>query len=288
MPLWFDHHLKGGPALPETPRSELQIKPNDDVPRLRIRPDMKTLPVDRVEIYYSVDPDPRARFWRRAEVVNDSEGYIADLPIHTHDLPLFAFANVYHALHAPESLAAIPGNQKPVTQICISSLLHSHSAAEVKQANPRLTAKHSMLIDDFAHGLHDWYQLNAGNPTHQQTWTRKVTDPLYRGPDRAKLTLTLKMPQTNRFSIVLHRNEWRSYRGTKQTYVCTRDIPGSDAPQTVTLELEDFTSSDGPPKDWAEIDQLGICAHFVAKGAAANEARPWQGPAPEFMRIEWS
>ncbi len=287
MPLWFDHHLKGGPALPETPQGKLLLKSNDGVPMLRVRPDEKTLPVARVEIYYSVDPDPRARFWRSAEVVKESEGCIAHLPIHTHDLPIFAFANVYHTLPKPVSLAAIPGQPKAVTEVCISSLLYSHSSAEVKQANPKLTAKPSTLIDDFTHGRRDWYALNAGNLTHQQLWTRKVTDPLYRGPDGAKLSLTLKMPQTNRFSIVLQQNEWRSYRGPKQTYVCTREIPGSDVPQTLTLSLGDFTSTGGSLKSWAEIDQLGLCAHFAAQGAAASEAPLWKGSAPEFLRVAW-
>lgn len=287
MPLWMDHYLKGGPALPDTPQSELRLKSNDDVPILRVTPDAKALPVARVEIYYSVDSDPRARFWRSVDVTREGDSFIAKLPLHTHDLPLFAFANVYHTLPKPESLAAIPGNPKPVTEVCISSLLHSHSAAEVKHADPKLTARPSTLIDDFAHGLRDWYQLNAGNLTHQQTWTRKVTDPLYRAPDSAKLTLTIKMPQTNRLSIVLQQNEWRSYRGAKQAFVCTREIPGSDAPQTLTLELKDFTSPEGPPKTWAEIDQLGLCAHYVAKGAAASQAPLWKGLAPEFLRLKW-
>ncbi|MFO1483850.1 MAG: dienelactone hydrolase family protein [Verrucomicrobiaceae bacterium] len=287
MPLWMDHYLKGGPALPDTPQSELRLKTNAGVPMIRVRPDAKTLPVARVEIYYSTDPDPRARFWRSAEVIKKAEDYIAQLPIHTHDLPLFAFANVYHTLPKPESPAQIPGNAKPITELCLSSLLRSHSAAEVKQANPKLTAKLSTLIDDFTHGTRDWYQLNASNLTHRETWTRKVTDPLYRGPDGSKLSLTLKMPQTNRLSIVLQQNEWRSYRGPRRTFVCQREIPGSDAPQTVTLELKDFTSPDGPPKTWTEIDQLGLCAHFTAKGAAASEALLWKGPAPEFVRVVW-
>ena len=284
MPLWFDQHLKGGPALPGTPQSELRLKSNDDVPMLRVRPDAKTLPVARVEIYYSTDPDPRARFWRSAEVHHESEGYIAHLPIHTHDLPLFAFANVYHTLPKPESLAQMPGYGKPITELCLSSVFHSHSADEVKQANPKLTAKPSTLIDDFTHGTRDWYVLNAGNATHQQLWTRKVTDPLWRGPEGSKLAITLKLPQTNRLSIVLQQNEWRSYRGPRRTFVCQREIPGSDAPQTLTLALSDFTSAEGPPTSWSEIDQLGLCANH---GLPANEVPLWKGPAPEFLRVAW-
>jgi hypothetical protein len=169
----------------------------------------------------------------------------------------------------------------------MSSLLHSHSAAEVKHAAPQLTAKPSKLIEDFTCGLRDWYQLNAGNLTHQQLWTRKVTDPLWRGPEGTKLVLTLKMPQTNRIHIILEENEWRSYRGKRRTFVCSREILGSDAPQILTLDLKDFTSPEGPLKSWTELDQLGLCAHFVAKGSTASDAPLWKGAAPDFLRLEW-
>lgn len=287
MPLWFEHHLKGGPALPATPHSELRLKSKDGVPMLRVRPDAQTLPVARVEVYYSIDPDPRARFWRSAEVHREAEGFIAHLPLHSLDTPLFAFANVYHTLPKLESLSQIPGYSKPVTELCLSSLLHSHSAAEVKQAGPEITAKPSMLIEDFAHGLRDWYQLNAGNLTHQQLWTRKVTDPLWRGSEGSKLVLKLQMPQTNRFHIVLQQNEWRGYRGPRRTFVCSREIPGSDSPQILALALSDFTSPEGPPTSWSEIDQLGLCAHFLAKGSSASEAPLWKGPAPKFLNLAW-
>ena len=284
MPLWFDQHLKSGPALPETPQSELHLKSDDGVPILIVRPDAETMPVARVEIYHATDPDPRARFWRSAEVHHEAGGYVAQLPIHTHDLPLFAFANVYHTLPKPESLAQIPGYAKPITELCLSSHFHSNSADEVRLANPKLTAKASTLIDDFTHGTRDWYMLNAGNTTHQQLWTRKVTDPLWRGPEGAKLHITLKLPQTNRLSIVLQENEWRGYRGPRRTFVCQREIQGSDAPQTLTFALSDFTSADGPPTSWSEIDQLGLCANH---GLPANEVPQWKGPAPEYLRVAW-
>ncbi|MEN9727678.1 MAG: hypothetical protein RL434_2044, partial [Pseudomonadota bacterium] len=269
------------------PHSELRLKSKDGVPMLRVRPDAQTLPFARVEVYYSIDPDPRARFWRSAEVHREAEGFIAHLPLHTLDTPLFAFANVYHTLPKPESMAQLPGYSKPVAELCLSSLLHSHTADEVKQAGPEITAKPSMLIEDFAHGLRDWYQLNAGNLTHQQLWTRKVADPLWRGQEGSKLVLTLQMPQTNRFHIVLQQNEWRGYRGPRRTFVCSREIPGSDAPQILALDLKDFTSPEGPPTSWSDMDQLGLCAHFVAKGASASEAPLWKGPAPKFLKLAW-
>ncbi len=287
MPLWFDHFLKGGPALPETPHTELMLKTNDGVPMLRVTPTKHAWKVARCDIYYSVDPDPRARFWRSAEVMREGDAFTAKLPLHTLDLPLFAFANVSFTLPEPVSLNAIPGHKDPVRELCLSSLFHRIEPKQLSESGVIATAKPTTLIDDFTHGLRDWYQLNASNLTHQETWTRKVTDPLYRGADGAKLKLTLKMPQTNRIAIVLQQNEWRSYRGQKNTFVCEREVQGADAAQTIVLEAKEFTSPEGPLANWSQLDQLGICAHYELRGAPKMEIPLWNGPAMTPMRIEW-
>ena len=286
MPLWLDQFLKGGPALPETPHSELMLQTADHWPMLSVTA-KPTWPVARCEIYYSVDPDPRARFWRSAEVVRDGDAFTAKLPLHTLDLPLFAFANVYHTLPKPESLALLRGDSTPVREVCISSLLHSMEPVKLREAKVAATAKISTLIDDFSHGLRDWYRFNAGNLTHQETWTRKVTDPMYRGTDGAKLKLTMKMPKTNRLTFVVKENEWRNYRGPRKTFVCEREIQGSDAVQTITFEATDFTAADGSLKSWAQIDQLGICAHNPEPASPAKKPPLWNGPSAEFVRLEW-
>ncbi len=286
MPLWFDHFLKGGPTLPETPASELVLKTADGVPQLRVTPDAKAMPVSRVEIYYSVDADPRARFWRSAEVVQTGEGYAAALPLHALDLPLFAFANVYHTLPQAVSMKALPGNGGEVREVCVSSLLQHAEPDALRNAGTVATARPSTVIDDFSHGLRDWYVLNAVNLTHQETWTRKVTDPLYRAPEGARLKVTLKMPKTNRLTLVVRQNDWRSYRGPRGSYKCTREIAGSAEVQSVVLAPADFVSDKGTPlKDWAQIDELGICAR--EPGKAAKEAVLWNGGAAVFVRAGW-
>jgi hypothetical protein len=281
MPLWFDHFLKGAPALPDTPSSELTLAPE---PMLRVTPARHDWPVARCEVFYSVDPDPRARFWRSAEVTHDGNNFTAKLPHLPADAPLFTFANVFFTLPQQVSLAQLPGHPAAVPEVCISSLLHSRSADELKNSGLTADAPPSTLIAEFPRDRRDWYALNEGNPTHQQLWTRKITDPLWRGPDGAKLAITLKMPRTNRLSIVFHQNEWRGYRGPRGTFVCTREIPGADTAQTVALALSDFTSETGPPTSWAGMDQLGLCAQYAAKG---SEPTRWNGPAPEFLRVEW-
>lgn len=291
MPLWFDQHLKGGPALPATPRSELVLNSTEHVPMLRVIPDAKSLPVARVEIFYSVDPDPRARFWRSAEVTRDGEAFIAKLPLHSLDLSLFAFANVYHTLPKPESLAAIPGYSKPITEVCLSSEFHSATPASLNDAGVIASMKLTPLIEDFqpapARGMRDWYSLNADHPTLVQHWTRKLTDPAFRGRDGAKLKLTLKMPKTNTLTFVVIENEWRSYRGPRKTFVCEREIPGSDAEQSVMLEPRGFISKEAALQSWDNVDQFGLCAHFAERGESAPRKPTWTGPTPTYLRLEW-
>ncbi len=294
LPLWLDQFLKGGPALPETPSSELVLTSSDRVPELIVKP-QRSWPVARCEIYYSVDPDPRARFWRSADVVSDGDSFRSKLPLHVLDLPLFAFANVYYELPQPVSMAALPGHRDAVRQLCLSSLLHSVTPQKLREAQIATTAVRTPLIDDFAHGLRDWFQLNAGHPSLVQSWTRKLTDPLWRGAEGARLKVSLKLPQTNRVSFVVQENEWRSYRGQRKTFVCEREIAGSEDDQSVTLSADEFRSVSGNDerlKSWSEVDQFGVCAHFAERvrgtAAPAATAPQWKGPALTLRRLEWS
>ena len=286
MPLWFDHFLKGGPALPETPGCELVLKTAEGVPLLRVTPDAKAMPVSRVEIYYSVDADPRARFWRSAEVVKAGVEYTAALPLHAVDLPLHAFANVYHTLPQAVNMKALPGNGAEVREVCISSLLRHAAPEALRAAGVVATAQRTTVLDDFSHGRRDWYVLNAGNLTHQEMWTRKVTDPLYRAPEGARLKVTLKMPSTNRLTLVVRENDWRSYRGPRASYACTREIAGGAAAQSLVLAPADFVSDKGAVlKDWAQVDELGVCARVPGKGV--KDAALWNGGAMELVRLGW-
>jgi len=286
MPLWFDHYLKDGPALPETPASELILSGD---PVFKVVPTKHDWPVARCEVFYSIDPDPRARFWRGVEVVREGDFFVAKLPLHSLDFPLFAFANVFHTLPKPESMKELPGASDSIREVCISSLLHSAAPTDLAKAKVTATLSPGPLIDDFAHGLRDWYQLNAGHPGLVQTWTRKLTDPLYRGGAGATLNLTLSLPQTNRLTFVIVENEWRGERGPRRTFACVREIPGGTDPQSVTLALADFTGlteKDGTLASWDHVDQFGICAHHEGSGIPSEESR-WNGPGPGFRRLEW-
>ncbi len=286
LPLWLDQFLKGGPALPETPKSELILKTGDATPQLRVMP-TATWPVARCDIYYSLDPDPRARFWRSAEVVRTGDTFTAKLPLPSLDRTIFAFANVFYTLPRPESFV-FPGLPKEVRDVCLSTAFHQAAPGELRAAGVKAGDGPSKLLDDFSHGWRDWYQLNAGNRDHWQNWTRKVTDPKWRGPDGAQLALMLKVAETNRMTIVVHENEWRGYRGPHRTYTNEVVLSGAVGPQTLAFAPGDFKdATDGKPlKSWVQLDLLGFCAQPEG-GTKPATFRRWAGKEPEFLRLEW-
>lgn len=287
MPLWFDQHLKGGPALPATPQSTLRLRGDQAQVEFEVRAAPSDWPVSRCEIFYSVDADPRARFWRSGEVQREGVVFKASLPLHNLERDLHVFANVYHQLPQALDMSAIPGHGQPVREVCLSSQLHHASKAELAAAGPELRLKPSLLIEDFAHGQRDWYEINAGHVSLRQLWTRKVTDPLWKAPAAARLRLTLRLQKPNEISVVLQQNEWRNYRGQRRTFVCSRLLKGGAEVESLDLAASDFSDEQGALQDWKDLDQLGVCSQFQAKRVASAQGKAWQGTGFELLRVEW-
>ncbi|MFN9288004.1 MAG: hypothetical protein ACK6EB_08010, partial [Planctomyces sp.] len=304
LPLWLDQHLRGGPALPDTPAVRLLLSAGES-PRVQVHPARHDWAVDRCEVYYSVDGDPRARFWRSADVVaqpvepptGNGQGTAAGggqwlqagLPLESLERPLFVFANVFYRLPQPVDMSELPGFREPVQRLCLSSELLSAAPQQLQTAAVQASLQRGSLIDDFSRGLRDWYQLNAGHVSLVQTWTRKLTDPLYQGAAGARLRISLRMERTNWLTFVIVQNEWRNYRGPRQTWICEREIAGGDEVQQLELATEDFVAADGSGAklaDWSGLDQFGVCAHFSERRERTG-VRPWQGAPASLQRLEW-
>lgn len=289
MPLWFDQHLKGGTAIPETPDSFLQLNTPSRIPQLLVRPDRRWK-IQNCSVFYSCDPDPRARFWRRGRVVQNDTEYSADLPLHATDFPLFTFASITYELPAPIATTPLPGHREPFKSLTLAGLLHSASSEQVSRSGAAGTLLHQTLIDDFSDGAQDWYILNAGNPSHQQLWTRKLADPVWRGTDSSSLQLTVVMPNTNVITFAVVENEWRSYRGLRKIFACEREILGSDKPQQITIQLRDLVSMTGNQEtlsSWASADLFGICAYLTVRGRPTTDVRRWEGAEAKWQKLEW-
>jgi dienelactone hydrolase len=281
-PLWFDQYLKSSFTFPKTPDSKLVLATEDHVPELRVTPDLSQMVAD-VHIYYSVDPDPRARFWRSADARRNKDVWTAKLPILAVDQPLFAFANVVYGLKKEESEPFA----RPTERFAISSMFHTVVPVELERATVVATDKPNPVIDDFSHGWQDWYLLEAGNPHHWEFSTRKLTDPKWQGQTGQRLALEVQAEQPNELVIVLTENFFRSYRGKSQEFVAVAKLNGGVDTQTVTLEPKDFRTGDGEAlSSWKNVDLLSLRAYFD-KGGKSLGSKSWAGGQPKFQKLRW-
>jgi len=288
-PLWIDQHLSGTFCFPATPDSKLALSTDDGVPVLLVTPD-DSMPVVRLNIYYSVDPDPQARFWRSADAIRKGNTWSAKLPIMSPPTseaaqPLFAFANVHYRLEKPQPVPFA----SPTYTFAISSRLHTAGPEDLRRAGVKATDAPALLIDDFARGFHDWYTLSPNNPHHWQFWTRKITDPKWRGQPGYRLTLDVKAKARNELVVVLTENFFRPYRGKQQDFAAVVKLAGGDRWQTVSLSADDFHALSGERalSSWVNVDLLGFRAYYDAGGKRLG-SKTWAGSQPTFRNLRWT
>ncbi|MDH3583899.1 MAG: hypothetical protein OER86_06765, partial [Phycisphaerae bacterium] len=280
--LWIDQHLKSGPPLAGTPVTKLHLDADRD-PSFTVRPD-RSQAVDKVAIYYSIDPDPKARFWRSAAAIEEESGWRANLAIMDLGQPLFAFANVHYRLGKTQSL-----HRGEVTSTyALSSQLHTAPPDELKASRVTATDRRSTLIDDFKHAWRDWYVLNADNREHWQYWTRKITDPKWRGRPDAVLSLEMDLEKDNRILVIAVENEWRGYRGPRRSYLAVVPVKAGKG-RVVRLRMSDLREmkTGEELKTWLQLDVLGLAGRWTAKKGERAVDNRWAGPVPRLRRLEW-
>lgn len=281
-PLWFDEYLKGSFSFPKTPESNLVLATEDRVPELRVTPD-SSQPVEAVHVYYSLDPDPRARFWRSAEASKSGDTWTAKLPIMAVAQPLFAFANVAYPLKKSQS----EPYARHAERFAFSSMFHAATPADLKRAGVKATDEADPLVDDSAHGWRDWYTLSADNPHHWEFSTRKLADPKWQGRSGQRLGIRLEVERPNALVIVLTEDFFRSYRGRQKEFVAVVNLSGGKEPQTVSLEPTDFRIAEGEAlSSWRNVDVLSFRAYFD-KGGKLFGSKNWSGPQPVFRKLWW-
>ena len=104
--------------------------------------------------------------------------------------------------------------------------MHTATPDDLRRAGVKATDAPSLMIDDFTHGWRDWYTLSADNSHHWQFWTRKLTDPKWRGRPGYRLTVDVKTEKPNELVVVLTENFFRSYRGKQQDFVAVVKLGG--------------------------------------------------------------
>jgi len=302
LEMWFDRWLKDGPAWPETPEVSVDVKNPAGIPQATVTPTNGRTEVNAVTLYYSTDPYPASRFWRTVVAHQDGEAWTADLPLTEIERGLYVLATVTHR-----------------SGLILSSPLRHLSAAELSQAGAKATDRPTLIIDDFSGGIADWFNFDTGanvllsdktfyEVSHHGgisgiTWretagtgwkffTRKVGDPKWRGPPRAKLQLTLYAAQKNTFVVVISSNYARPPQ-SERILAATVPVQGGRV-ESVLLTLADFRDvHDGTAlTTWEDVNLLALAARHEVSGK--NQGRPdrilggdWSGPPPLLTRIEW-
>jgi pimeloyl-ACP methyl ester carboxylesterase len=266
--LWFDQHLKGGPALPRTPEAQLALAGPTGCPRLTVTPDPATTGRE-VMVYYTQqgsDPETRTRYWRTASVKQQGNGYVADLPLFSVEQPLWVYANVRYPLPTPVKGAGYYYGSYTANSVALSSVLKMVTPEELTAAGVRATLAPTLLIEDFSPGWEKgWFVHDDSGAGKWPYRTNRLHDPQFAPPAWAKLALEVRAEKTN--TLVLNVDD----------YAAEVKVNGGPDWQTITLFPLDFHKGDG-----STFLKWRACGEFVLGGKA-----DWQGPVPEFRNLRW-
>jgi len=275
--LWFEQHLKGKFTLPQTPGIQLTTPTAKGEATLTVTPD-ESRAVKSMHIYVSADPHALTRFWRTVPAIKSGAKWIATVATLEAQDPLFAFVNVtYEAPMEYRKTPTTPG-VGPSDVFTLSSRMLVTTGAQLAAQGVRPTAPRNRMIDTGANGWQDWFRLNWGNPNHWLATTRKVKDPLWRGPQGARLAFEINPANDAFLYVTVTRNAWGAFGAGSGEYVAAKPIKASGGWMTLTFSLEDFQPVDPkgaqPLKDWSTLTDLSISGHATVVKDGAKVALP--------------
>ncbi len=288
---FFDVFLKGDGTFPKRPELSVNLKTSNGIPIATVTPyDVEQ--VQKVQIYYSINPHSLTRFWRRASTARHGNQWVAHLPILSTNMPLFVMANVEYPLTRPLIGSRYTGTSPD--NFLVSSWETIIDPPALKKAGVKTIDRPDRMIEPSFDDWGDWYQISWGNNQHAVAGTRKLTDPKWRGPDGATLNIDVKDPQGGNFLMAFDVNNWGAYPGLpKSGYYCVKPLAQTDDWQTVTIQLSDLKprSSGIPdrPESWQGITELQIVAglhRLPGEEKTILNGGTWPGKR-ELRKLQW-
>ncbi|MFT5471216.1 MAG: dienelactone hydrolase [Verrucomicrobiales bacterium] len=282
---WFETHLKGEFEFPKPAAAELKLKTEDGVPRFVVTPDLSgPHKLQNVSIFYGYDRDPRARFWRSAEVVRDGDQFTGACPVAELNEPLFVFANITYETGAPLEM---PPGYKDTPLLTLTSETRQAYPQQLAEAGVKPSVERRRLIEDFAHGWRDWSLVGVGHTVHWNYETHKVCDPGFFGPRGASLALEIESTAPNNtLAVVLQTDQWRGYTGRKnRRYTAFVPLPEAGAHE-LNLSIDQFLTPEGDVlESYDFVTSLILTPGEKERPDKVKEA--WQGKIPTFGNIRW-
>lgn len=287
--LWFDQHLKGTFAFPQTPTSELDLNTADGVPTFTVQPDTATPPL-AVDVFYTQQGKPIEtlqdrentinRFWHHATATNSDGRWTAKLPLQSVDKPLWVYANVVYPLEEPVTGAGYYYGMYTTNSVNLSSLLRKVTPEELRAAGVRATLKPSLLIESFAGDWeNEWFTYK---PDEWARATHKLYDDRWKAPEHASLVLEVRAAEANQLVVMI------------DDHVAEVELTGGTRWQTIVLTPQDFQDYDREGlANWDDIKQfkLSPAERLNPSRGASGESRivgkNWRGTNPEFRNLHW-
>jgi hypothetical protein len=250
-----------------------------------VKPDL-SVPheLESVSIFYGYDRDPRARFWRSAEVKRDGDTFTAACPVIELGEPLFVFANVTY--ETGEKIP-MPARYNGNSLLTVTSQPRAAFPHQLKEAGVKPSGERQRLVEDFAHGWRDWSLVGVGHRAHWNYQTHKVCDPAFFGPRGASLALEIETSDPgDTLAVVLETDQWRGYTGRQtRRYVALVELPEAGK-HSLTLPIEKFITADGEV-----LENYDFVTSLILtpgqKELPKKVSQEWKSKVPTFSNLRW-
>jgi dienelactone hydrolase len=279
---WFDLYLKGeGAPLARMAPATLEV--DGAQATFTVAPEQRGAAGDElvsVEVLYSRDPNPIARFWKTAPAREEGDSWSAQLPVRQGTI-LRAFAQCTYRFADGEQCEALEGGA--TATYSITSALQTYAAGDYRAEAVRQQAVHDPVFHDFvADGLSGWSGGDRGNlRTYRPRDPDRATPPA----GAALVCHFAEVPRKATLRVHLSKNEFLFNKQQKQTFIASRPI-GEDATE-IRFTPADFKLQGGEQtlSDWSDIVHLSIDVIAVDKGRHVHLARDYAGSV--LRRITW-
>jgi dienelactone hydrolase len=282
---WFETQLKETFEFPKTAPARLDLQSDDGIPRFSVWPDLAgPHELKAVAVFYGYDRDPRARFWRSAEVVRDGDSFTAACPVMELGEPLFVFASVTYdtgaSLKMPRGYTDTP--LLTVTSQCRCAFPHRLVEAGAKPSGER-----ERLIEDFRHGWRDWSLVGVNHTAHWNYETHKLNDPAFVGPCGASLSLEVETTAPNNtLAVIMDVDRWRGYTKRKpRRFTALVELPEAGL-HPLKLPVDKFVTPEGEVLEGYDF-VTSLILTPGQKECPDKVTEVWQGEVPVFKNIRW-
>ncbi|MDF7823598.1 sialate O-acetylesterase [Pontiellaceae bacterium B12227] len=297
---WFNQHMKGDYTLPDQPVISMDLTGSDEGPVVTVTADTSK-PITKVEIFYTIDEQPRTRFWRAVLDVTQTgsnvwKGTCRNI---VQGQPLLAYANVFYDYDHNSYTIVNRGDSTPYTgDYLLSSNLEQIPAQDLIDAGTAFVADGSkaMLWDDFTRDWQDWLHKSWTSSTGWQAYTLKPKDPFYKGFPNAVLAMDIKSDTAKSILIGIETNGRKDIdSGSEVTYAVLKSVSGSGDWETITIDPSEFrptVNGEEPFNDFTRVSWLflrsGTMTVYNPDGSSETlSSSSWTEAERQFANLRW-